>query len=109
MLDQLLSDFYLFVGWQPYTWFAALAVASALDAATTVYALRKLGAREANPVMRWAMRHLGVVPALLLVKVSALVLMFVTLQDSILYAPLWAVIYAAVAGWNLINIWKGRR
>lgn len=108
-MNQALSDFYLAVGWPPYTWFAALALASLLDALTTIYALRQPGMREANPVMRWAMGKLGIIPALLVIKLIPLVSLLYALQEKILTVPLWTALYLAVAGWNFFMIYRLRK
>ena len=105
-MSDLLSTLYLAVGWQPYTWFALLVLASLLDAATTVYALRQSGTREANPVMRWVMGKLGTVPALLVIKAVPLLALFYALQGHILYVPLGVAVYAAAALWNLFAVYR---
>lgn len=46
------------------------------DVASTMIALN-MGAREANPVMRWLFEKIGVNPALYTVKVSGIVLLWV--------------------------------
>ena len=47
--------------------FIALAALQAVDAATTLTVLAR-GGREANPAMRWLMRKLGLLPALVAAK-----------------------------------------
>ena len=96
-----LSSFYLFVGFQPFTWLGLLVIASLLDAITTVMALNKGGLQEANPVMRWAMSVITPVMALVLIKAIPLVAIYLTLQDNILYVPLAVLAYLCVAAWNL--------
>jgi len=108
-MSQILSDIYLFTGWPPYGWFAALVLASLADALTTIYALRQPGMRESNPVMRWVMDKLGIVPALALVKGLPLLSLFYGLQEHILYVPLGVAVYVAAAGWNLAVIHRGRK
>lgn len=108
MIDQLLSNFYLWVGIQPYTWFAIAVMASLADALLTIYALRLPNTREGNPVMGWFMDKLGIVGALALVKGGALAVMFYTLQESILYAPVTCVMYLVVAVWNMHTILRAK-
>jgi len=107
-MNQLLTDFYLAAGFQPYTWLILLGFASLLDALTTIYALRQPGMQEANPVMRWVMNRIGVVAALLLVKGLPLLGLFFTLQDHILYVPLGVLLYLCVAGWNVWTISRSK-
>ena len=98
---RLLSDFYLLVGWEPYTWFAVLTLASAADAATTVYALHTGGFKEANPVMRWLISKAGIAIAMWLLKGMPLLMLYYTLQDNILFVPVGVLLFASVAAWNL--------
>lgn len=104
--NQILSDFYLWCNLAPYTWFALLVLASALDAATTVYALHRGGVREANPVMRWLMQKCGIAIALWLLKGMPLLVLFFSLQDHILYVPLAVLLFAGVAAWNVAVIYR---
>ena len=106
-MNQVLSDFYLFVGLEPYVWFALLVMASLLDALTTLYALRRPGFQEANPVLRWLMRQLGAVSALLVIKGLPLMILFYSLQDHILYVPLAVLMYSGIAAWNIATIYRG--
>lgn len=108
-MSQILTNLYQFTGWQPYTWFSALVLASLLDALTTIYALRQPGMREANPALRWAMDKIGVVPALVGIKCAPLMCMFYALPESLLYVPPLALVYLAAAGWNAFGIYKNRK
>ena len=105
-MTALLTSFYLFVGFQPYTWLGLLVIASLLDAITTVIALHKGGLQEANPVMRWAMKYTGVIPALVIVKAIPLFVFYLTQQENILYVPLAVLAYLCVVAWNLRMIGK---
>lgn len=102
-IDQLLTSFYLFLGWQPYTWFALFVLVNVLDAVTTVKAL-SLGGREANPLMRLAMQMFGVVPAVALLKCAVFYAVFTHLGTIILYMPLLVMVYVGVVAWNLRQI-----
>lgn len=47
---------------------AAIIILQVIDVLTTRYLLQKKGAREANPIMNWAMKKIGFWPALLGLK-----------------------------------------
>ena len=100
-MTDLLTSFYLAVGFQPLTWLALLVIASLLDAVTTVMALNKGGLQEANPVMRWAMSVMNPILALVLIKAIPLIAIYLTLQDNVLYVPLTVLAYLCVVAWNL--------
>jgi len=106
-VEQFLSGLYLLTGWEPYTWLGMLVLASLLDAAATAYALYMQIGREQNKAMAWAMGKVGLVPALLLLKLPQIGTLFYTLQTSILWVPLWVGVYIAVVVWNLSVIFKG--
>lgn len=103
MIDQLLTAFYLWLGWQPYTWLSLFTLANIGDALTTIKAL-KLGGRELNPALAYVMRIIGVVPALVAMKAGMVYLAFSSLQLIILYMPLLVAFYGAAALWNLYQI-----
>ena len=102
-----LSDFYLWVGWQPYAWFALFALATSADAALTLYAL-KLGASELNPLMRAAMRVMPAPAALLAVKGAYVVTVAVMLPEAAPWLPWLTAFFAAICAWNVIQILKLR-
>lgn len=98
-----LSDFYLWVGWQPYAWFALFMVATIADAALTLYAL-KHGGYEANPVMRRLMAVMTPPVALFVVKALHATAVFAALQFIVLWLPVIALIFVAVCLWNIAQI-----
>lgn len=77
------------------------------DSATTVYILNK-GGVERNPIMAKAMRLVGVLPALLIIKAIMLALVFAEqpIRDDITY--LLVLIYVFVVGNNL-NVIRNMR
>lgn len=75
--------------------FIALVALNIADAYTTLRIL-KLGGRERNPVMAWAFRHLGPLPALLAFKAAVLALVWFNLPIF----PLWAM-----AGMNAFYVY----
>jgi len=70
----------------------AFSLLNLLDMATTVKALKRPGAAEANPIMRKLMDRIGVVPALLLFKTA-------------LIAGLWYWPAPELAQWVLMVIY----
>lgn len=102
-IDQALTSFYLFLGWEPYTWFALFVLVNVLDAITTVKAL-KLGGKELNPLMARMMAVVGEVPALVIMKAAMLYFTFTNLGIVILYLPLFVAVYIGVVVWNLMQI-----
>jgi len=85
--------------------FAVIVALQLLDAATTYYSLAKLGARESNPVARFAMDKLGIVPALVLLK-SAVVGVFIAFTYPLWFYAVVAALYAGVVGNNAYVIYK---
>lgn len=102
-IDQALTSFYLFLGWEPYTWFALFVAVNVLDAITTVKVL-KLGGKELNPLMARMMGMVGVIPALVIMKAAMLYFTFTNLGIVILYLPLFVAVYIGVCAWNLYQI-----
>ena len=103
-----LSDFYLWVGWQPYVWFALFALATSADAALTLYAL-KLGASELNPLMRLAMRVMPAPVALLAVKGAYIIAVGAMLPEASPWLPWLTAFFVAVCAWNVAQILKMRK
>ena len=62
-VDKGLTDFYLWADLQPYAWFTLFALLSLTDGAITVYGIKR-GATEANPVIKWLAKHVGIIPTL---------------------------------------------
>lgn len=102
-----LSDFYLWVGWQPYAWFALFALATSADAALTLYALKQ-GGYEANPVMRKLMGILTPPVALFVVKSAGAATLFASMQYLVLWLPPLALAFVAVCLWNIAQILRLR-
>lgn len=95
----MLSEFYLAVGWEPYTWFTIFMVASIIDALLTTYSLAN-GGEEANPLLRKLMQIVEVPVALFVVKGLHAATVFSTLHINILYLPVIVGIFLAVCIWN---------
>lgn len=83
----------------------ALVVLQLLDAATTYYAVAKLGLTEANPVVRGAIEKLGLVPALALSKGAVFAVLYLCPMPLWLYGLLVAL-YVVVVGNNAYHIKK---
>ena len=69
--------------------FYTLVALQALDAITTVMALRKPGVTESNRLLRWLMGRLGVMPTLLIAKGAFVLLLWLAaplLPDALLWA-----------------------
>lgn len=77
--------------------FIALNVA---DAVLTERILRK-GGRELNPVMRWAMEKIGVIPALGIGKAVAVALVAVFAQEVMEAMIALCVLYAGIVANNI--------
>ena len=107
-MDQALTSIYLSTGWSPLDWWFAVALATFADLLTTVYLLR-IGGHETNKPLAWLMGRVGTAPALILVKGSALVGVWIWLQEAVLYLPAVAGLYVALTAWNLYWIWWQRR
>ena len=100
MIDQSLTSVYLWADLQPYAWFALFALLSMADGAMTIYALKR-GAAEANPVIKWLAKRVGIIPTLAAIKLAGAVAIFSILQSAILYMPLVVLFYAGVCAWNV--------
>ena len=90
-----------------YHWLAAFVAVNILDALLTLYAL-KLGASEANPLMRAAMRVMPPAVALLAVKGAYVAAVAVMLSEAAPWLPWLTAFFAAVCAWNVIQILKMR-
>lgn len=91
-----------------YHWLAVFVAVNILDAVLTLYAL-KLGASEANPLMRLAMRVMPAPMALLTVKGAYVVAIAVMLADAAPWLPWLTAFFAAICAWNVFQILKMRR
>lgn len=80
------------------TTIALFAALQLLDAALTVAVLRR-GGRELNPVMRQAFDLVGVIPALLILKLGLIALVWWAVTD-------WRFLAAFDAGYAALCIWN---
>ena len=90
-----------------YHWLAAFVAVNILDAALTLYAL-KLGASEANPLMRLAMRVMPAPVALMVVKGVYVVAVAVMLADAAPWLPWLTAFFAAICSWHAVQILRAR-
>ena len=91
-----------------YHWLAAFIAVNILDALLTLYAL-KLGASEANPLMKQAMRLMPAPAALLAVKGAYVVTVAVMLAEAAPWLPWLTAFFAAICAWNVFQILELRR
>ena len=91
-----------------YHWLAAFVAVNILDALLTLYAL-KLGASEANPLMKQAMRLMPAPAALLAVKGAYVVTVAVMLAEAAPWLPWLTAFFAAICAWNVFQILELRR
>lgn len=91
-----------------YHWLAVFVAVNILDAVLTLYAL-KLGASEANPLMRLAMRVMPAPVALMVVKGVYVVAVAVMLPEASPWLPWLTAFFVAVCAWNVAQILKMRR
>ena len=90
-----------------YHWLALFVAVNILDAVLTLYAL-KLGASEANPLMKQAMRLMPAPVALLAVKGAYIIAVGAMLAEAAPWLPWLTAFFAAVCAWNVIQILKMR-
>ncbi len=91
-----------------YHWLSAFVAVNVVDAMLTLYAL-KLGASEANPLMKQAMRLMPAPVALLAIKGAYVVAVAVVLPDAAPWLPWLTAFFAAICAWNIVQIMKMRR
>ena len=91
-----------------YHWLAAFVAVNILDALLTLYAL-KLGASEANPLMKQAMRLMPAPVALLAVKGAYIIAVGVMLAEAAPWLPWLTAFFAAICAWNVFQILELRR
>ena len=91
-----------------YHWLALFVAVNVADALLTLYAL-KLGATEANPLMRAAMRVMPAPVALLAVKGAYIIAVGAMLTDVAPWLPLLTGVFAAICAWNAGQIVKLRK
>lgn len=102
-MTEALASFYLWVGWEPYTWLTLFMIATIADGVTTLYAL-KHGGREANPVMRFAMRAVTPPVAIFAIKGLNAAMVFSSILINILWLPPAAMFFMAISVWNTSQI-----
>ena len=85
--------------------FILFAILNACDAATTYTAL-KLGAKELNPVMRWAFALVGPYNALLILKVGIVAAVWYWHPFTVEQFIAVDAGYAALIVWNYIQLEK---
>lgn len=90
-----------------YHWLAAFVAVNIIDAVLTLYAL-KLGASEANPLMKQAMRLMPAPVALLAVKGAYVVAVAVMLAEAAPWLPWLTAFFGAICAWNAGQIVKLR-
>ena len=90
-----------------YHWLAAFVAVNILDALLTLYAL-KLGASEANPLMKQAMRLMPAPVALLAVKGAYIIAVGVMLAEAAPWLPWLTAFFAAICAWNAVQILRAR-
>lgn len=90
-----------------YHWLAAFVGVNVLDAALTLYALKR-GASELNPLMRLAMRVMPAPMALLAIKCAYVVAVAVMLAEAAPWLPWLTAFFVAVCAWNVAQILKMR-
>jgi len=73
------------------------------DSLTTVHILKN-GGREANPFLNWAFQKLGMGATLAIIKVAAVLLVFVAWNEWLTFGL--DVFYIGVVGWNSYQIFK---
>lgn len=88
-----------------YHWLAVFIAVNIIDAVLTLYAL-KLGASEANPLMRLAMRAMPAPVALIAIKCAYVVAVAVMLAEAAPWLPWLTAFFAAVCAWNALQIYR---
>ena len=85
-----------------------LAMLQVLDVATTWYAIEKAGAGEGNPVARWFIEKLGLIPGLLALKGTLAALLWLTGISGIVLQFACAL-YVFVVLNNAYVIYRGKK
>ena len=91
-----------------YHWLAAFVAVNILDALLTLYAL-KLGASEANPLMKQAMRLMPAPVALLAIKGAYVVTVAVMLAEAAPWLPWLTAFFGAICARNVGQIVRMRK
>lgn len=69
------------------------------DGVTTYIALAEMNGREANPVVRWVLEKLGLIPGLIAVKGGFALAVYFVQPHIYVLAPI-ALLYFFVVSWN---------
>lgn len=88
------------------TLFVVLVVLNIADIGTTAYVLTH-GGQEANPVMKWIIDKIGIIPGLLGVKAPLLAVCYFFITQEVILLTLCAI-YAGVVFWNVQQVIKAR-
>lgn len=94
-----------------WRWTMAFCVLQVADFATTYIAI-KMGGAEANPVVRWAIENLGLLPSLIGFKALSIAgVYYGAAKMGVDAVMIWTVFYVAVVIWNIaqINKLRGRK
>ena len=87
---------------------ALLVILQLLDVATTWYALEKAGLAEGNPVARWFIEKLGLIPGLLALKGSLGAVLWAT-DPTDLVLIFGCILYVGVVGNNAYLIYRSKK
>lgn len=87
--------------------FIVIVVLQLLDGVTTHYALTKLNSKEINPLARYLMDKIGIVPSLALLK-TAVVSVFVVYSYPLWFYAAVVALYTGVVGNNAYVIYKSK-
>ena len=93
-----------------WRWTMAFMVTQVLDGLTTYIGLRFPGSKEGNPVIRWVMDRIGVVPTIISIKALYMCGMYYgAAKMGVNGVIFWTVAYTAVVIWNVGKIQKYRK
>ena len=85
-----------------------IAALQVLDVATTWYALEKAGLGEGNPIARWFIEKLGLIPGLLALKGSLGAVLWAT-NPTDLVLIFGCILYVGVVGNNAYLIYRRKK
>ena len=89
------------------TLFIVLVVLNLADIGTTAYVLTH-GGHESNPVMKWIIDAIGIIPGLFGVKIPILAVCYFFITQEVILLILCAI-YAGVVFWNVQQVIKVRQ
>lgn len=91
-------------------WATIFYILQIADGVTTYIALKLPGSREGNPVIRWVMDRIGILPAIVMIKAAYIALMYFGARDmGANVVMFWSLVYVAVVIWNVGKILKFRK